>query len=39
MDTFELTQPKDEPLPVTVQEEKELRRVFDYLCDFSKKNR
>lgn len=26
-------------LPVTSQEEKELRRVFDYLCDFSKRTK
>jgi len=26
-------------LPVTMQEEKELRRVFDFLCDFSKRSK
>jgi len=34
-----LTASADEPLPVTNQEEKELRRVFDRLCDFSRRAR
>ena len=35
--TFALTQSGDgaEPLPITSQEEKELRRVFDMLCNYS----
>jgi len=42
MDTFALTQSGgavDEPLPITSQEEKELRRVFDLLCNYSKQIR
>lgn len=38
MDTFALTQtggPSDEPLPITSQEEKELKRVFDMLCNYA----
>lgn len=27
------------PMPVSAQEEKEIRRVFDYLCDFQKKHK
>ena len=37
-DTFSLTGVKDStPLPVTSQEEKELRRVYDQLCDYHRK--
>ena len=37
-DTFSLTGVKDAtPLPVTSQEEKELRRVYDQLCDYHRK--
>lgn len=38
MDTFALTTTggeTDEPLPITNQEEKELKRVFDMLCNYS----
>lgn len=36
--TFSLTQLKPDPKkPVTQQEEKELRRVYDLLCDYQKK--
>ena len=39
MDTFALTASTDggagEPLPITSQEEKELRRVFDLLCNYA----
>lgn len=36
--TFSLTSVKDAtPLPVTSQEEKELRRVYDQLCDYQRK--
>ena len=37
MDTFALTATADEPLPVTNQEEKELRRVFVMLSDYHRK--
>ena len=37
--TFSLTQAQDAPLPVTNQEEKELRRVFNMMCDYSRKIR
>ncbi len=39
-DTFALTSgpEEDETIPVTNQEEKELRRVFERLCDFDRRN-
>lgn len=37
--TFSLTQAEDAPLPVTNQEEKELRRVFNMMCDYNRKIR
>ena len=39
METFQLTEVTEAPLPVTNQEEKELRRVFNMLCDYSRKIR
>lgn len=36
-DTFNLTSLKTDTLPVTQQEERELRRVYDLLCDYQRK--
>jgi hypothetical protein len=37
--TFSLTEAPEQPLPVTNQEEKELRRVFNMLSDYNRKVR
>jgi hypothetical protein len=34
---FSLTATKEPTIPVTSQEEKELRRVYDQLCDYHRK--